>query len=315
VPLNDLLKQIHSGDARALADGISLVESNRPDASAVVRGMSARGDSTVVGITGPPGSGKSTLISEVIGKWRARDERVGVLAVDPSSPRSKGSLLGDRVRMQRHHGDSGVFIRSMAARGHLGGLSIPVYDAIRLLAANGRKQILLETVGVGQSELEVMNTADTTVVLLTPVSGDDVQMMKAGILEIADLFVVNKADAGDAKRVAREIRGMLSLASTTDKEEWRPPIVLTTATTGEGVDELVQALDAHHEYLVSSGELQVRRRRQLEAEVEAIVVSRAQHRAREALEGETMKGAIAGDPDSVDPHAIAESIEAGKTIG
>jgi LAO/AO transport system kinase len=315
-PAKELLTQIRAGDIRALAQAISLAESNHPGSSDVVRGLSARGNSRVTGITGPPGGGKSTLISALIGKWRARGEQVGVLAVDPSSPKSQGSFLGDRIRMQDHHGDSGVFIRSMATHGHLGGLSDAVYGAVRLLAASERKQILLETVGVGQSELEVMNIADTTVVLLTPASGDDVQMMKAGIIEIADVFVINRSDEGDAESVKRHIRGTLGLAGTKGEQEWRPPVLLTIATTGKGVDEVVEALDAHYEYLVSSGELQVRRSRQVQAEVEAIVNSIGQQRVREAFEGETMKRAMAGDPDSIDPHAIAKSIlDAGKTIG
>jgi GTPase len=308
--VQDLAQRLRDGDVRALARAIRMVEDDDEGAAALVRRLGARrGDAVVVGVTGPPGSGKSTLCDQLIAQWRARQESVGVIAVDPSSPFTGGAILGDRVRMQRHTGDSGVYIRSMAARGHLGGLAVAVREAIRLVAASGRSRILLETVGVGQSELEVMETADTTVVVLTPVTGDAVQIMKAGIIEIADVFVVNKSDMPDAQKVSRELRDLIRHTHGADEgQTWAPRIVLTTATTGEGVEKLVEALDAHHEYLVGSGQLKVRRRSQLHAEVEAIVVARAQQRAREALFGERMEADIAGDPDAVDPYAVADSI-------
>jgi LAO/AO transport system kinase len=308
--MHELVERVRNGEVRALARAISMVENDDPGAMTLVRDLNARrGNADVVGITGPPGSGKSTLGDQLIVRWRKREEWVGVLAVDPSSPFTNGALLGDRVRMQQHAGDSGVYIRSMAARGHLGGLSVAVREAIRLVVAAGYSRLLLETVGVGQSELEVMKTADTTVVVLTPVSGDAVQIMKAGIIEIADVFVVNKAEMPDARILSRELRTLISDKHRSGRgEDWKPKIVLTTATSGEGVDELVETLEAHREWLINSGQLTVRRRGQLEAEVEAIVVARAQQRARGALIGGTMEAAIAGDPDSVDPYAVADSI-------
>jgi LAO/AO transport system kinase len=313
--MNDLVQQIRSGNVNALARAISMVENNQPGATNLVRGLSARGNAKVVGITGPPGAGKSTLSNLLVKAWRGRDERVGMLAVDPSSPYTKGALLGDRVRLQEHAGDPNVFIRSMAARGHLGGLATALRDAIRLVAASDRDHILLETVGVGQSEIDVMRTADTTVVVVSPVTGDDVQIMKAGILEIADVFVVNKADVPDAKRVSRSLRDLVHQTHGTEAQGWQPPIVLTTATSGEGVDKLVEALDAHYEYLVNSGELEVRRGNQFLAEVEAIVASEARQRARNALSGGANGAGIVGDPDTADPYAVADAIlEGGKTI-
>jgi LAO/AO transport system kinase len=302
--MNNLVKQIRSGDTYALARAISLVENGEPGVPTIAHGLKARGNAKVVGITGPPGAGKSTLCNLVVKAWRARNETVGFLAVDPSSPFTEGALLGDRVRLRDHTLDKGVYIRSMAARGHLGGLTTSVRDAIRLVVASEKDHILLETVGVGQSEIEVMQTADTTVVVVSPVSGDDVQAMKAGILEVADVFVVNKAETAGADDVARDIRTLINDTYEHGSERWKPPVLKTTA-----------AIDSHYEHLVNSGELEVRRRRQLDAEVEAIVVSRAQERARKALTEDQSSAAIAGDPDSADPHAVADAIlEGGKTL-
>ena len=307
--MKELAARLRDGDVRALAKAIRMIEDDDPESVELLKELRARrGESVVVGVTGPPGSGKSTLCDQLIAAWRKRDEKVGVLAVDPSSPFTGGAILGDRVRMQRHTGDSGVYIRSLAARGHLGGLAVAVREAVRLVAASGRTRILLETVGVGQSELEVMETADTSVVVLTPVAGDAVQIMKAGILEIADIFVVNKADYPDARKVSRELRDLIRHAQARDHSDWQPQIVLTTATTGEGVDGLVEALDAHAEHLRSSGELAKRRRRQLEAEVEAIVIARAQRRAQQAFAKGTMELEIDKDPDAVDPYSVADRI-------
>jgi LAO/AO transport system kinase len=304
----DIASGLLSGDVRSLARAIRLVEDRDPAAEEVLRAVRGRaGAAHVVGITGPPGSGKSTVCDQLIVRWRAAGHRVGVIAVDPSSPFSGGAILGDRVRMQRHTGDAGVFIRSMAARGHLGGLASAAREAVRLIDASGRDRCLLETVGVGQSELEVMQTADTTVVVTTPVTGDSVQILKAGILEIADIFVVNKADVPGAAKVARELRDLTrqARAATT---AWRPPVIQTTATTGEGIEEMLDAIERHHSVIADSGELEERRRGRLRAEIESIVVERAAERARRELEDGTMGSELSGDLRGVDPYELADRI-------
>ena len=309
----DIASGLLGGDVRSLARAIRLVEDRDPAAEEVLRAVRGRaGAAHVVGVTGPPGSGKSTVCDQLIIRWRAAGHRVGVIAVDPSSPFSGGAILGDRVRMQRHTGDDGVFIRSMAARGHLGGLASAAREAVRLIDASGRDRCLLETVGVGQSELEVMQTADTTVVVTTPVTGDSVQILKAGILEIADIFVVNKADIQGAAKVARELRD-LGRQARAPKDAWRPPVIQTTGTTGEGIDELLEAIERHHTVIAASGELEVRRRGRLRAEIEAIVVERAAERARRELEGGTMGSQLSGDLRGVDPYGIADRILNGHT--
>ena len=303
----DIASRLLAGDVRALARAIRLVEDRDPAVEEVVRAVRERaGAAHVVGITGPPGSGKSTVCDQLIARWRAAGHRVGVIAVDPSSPFSGGAILGDRVRMQRHTGDEGVYIRSMAARGHLGGLASAAREAVRLIDASGRDRCLLETVGVGQSELEVMQTADTTVVVTTPVTGDSVQIIKAGILEIADVFVVNKADVPGAAKVARELRDLVR--QTKGMSAWQPPVIQTTGTTGEGVDDLLEAIERHHSVIAESGELEERRRGRLRAEVEAIVVERAAERARRELEDGTMGSELTGDLRGVDPYSLADRI-------
>ena len=305
--MHPLSERLLAGDVRALARAIRMVEDRDPEIETLVKECRGRaGRARVTGITGPPGSGKSTLCDQLIERWRAAAQTVGVIAVDPSSPFSGGAILGDRVRMQRHTGDSGVFIRSMAARGHLGGLAAAAREAIRLIDASGRDHCLLETVGVGQSELEVMQTVDTTAVVSTPASGDAVQMIKAGILEIADIFVVNKADQAGASRIVRELRDLVR--QTKAHSGWQPPVVQTTGSTGEGVDELVAAIERHREAMTASGELQRRRVERLRAEVEAIVVERAAERARRALQEGRIGVDDTTDLRSVDPYALAAQI-------
>jgi len=304
--LDNLAKRLQRGEVRALARAIRLVEDRDPAVPALLRELrGCPGDAMVTGITGAPGTGKSTLADSLIEHWRAAGHRVGVIAVDPSSPFTGGAILGDRVRMQRHSGDQGVYIRSMAARGHLGGLAAAAREAIRLIAASGRDHCLLETVGVGQSELEVMRTADTTVVVTTAASGDAVQIIKAGILEIADIFVVNKADLAGAARVYRELRDLVR--QTKAHDAWQPPVIQTQALIGKAVDELVEAIEAHQRWITESGELRRRRVDRLRAEVEAIVVERAAGRARHALDGEL---GVAADADlgSLDPYELADRI-------
>jgi LAO/AO transport system kinase len=302
-----LAERLMAGDTRALARAIRMVEDRDPGIADLLRQVRERaGRARVIGVTGPPGSGKSTLCDQVIERWRAGGHLVGVIAVDPSSPFTGGAILGDRVRMVRHTLDPGVFIRSMAARGHLGGLAAAAREAIRLLDASGRDRCLLETVGVGQSELEVMETADTTVVVTTPASGDAVQIIKAGILEIADIFVVNKADLPGASKVVRDLKELVRHGKI--RAGWSPPVLATVAETGDGVDELVGAIDRHGDTIAASGELERRRIARLRAEVEAIVVERAAERARSALHEETMSRELEGDLSRVDPYALAERI-------
>jgi LAO/AO transport system kinase len=274
----ELVDKARSGDARAVARLISLVEDASPLLREVMAGLAPyTGNAQIVGITGSPGVGKSTSTSALVSALRAAGKRVGVLAVDPSSPFSGGALLGDRIRMQDHALDKDVYIRSMASRGHLGGLSWTTPQALRVLDAAGCDVVLVETVGVGQSEVEIAGLADTTLVLLAPGMGDGVQAAKAGILEIGDVYVVNKADRDGAEQVRRELRTMISLAERPEGA-WKPPIVLTVAQQGQGVDEVVAAIDEHRSWMESSGELERRRRRRARDEIEAIALTALRER-------------------------------------
>jgi len=273
-----LVERAQEGDARAVARLISLVEDASPALREVMAGLAPyTGNAQIVGITGPPGVGKSTSTNAFVKALRAAGKRVGVLAVDPSSPFSGGALLGDRVRMQDHALDKEVYIRSMASRGHLGGLAWSTPQALRVLDAAGCDVVLIETVGVGQSEVEIAGLADTTLVLTAPGMGDGIQAAKAGILEIGDLFVVNKADRDGAEQVRRDLRNMIALADRSE-ESWKPPIVLTVAQTGQGVDEVVENIDEHRAWLASSGELERRRVRRARDEIEAIAVTALRRR-------------------------------------
>ncbi|MGA8211490.1 MAG: methylmalonyl Co-A mutase-associated GTPase MeaB [Nocardioidaceae bacterium] len=274
----DLVARARDGQPRAVARLISLVEDESPLLREVMAGLAPyAGRAQVVGITGPPGVGKSTSTNAFVSALRTQGRRVGVLAVDPSSPFSGGALLGDRVRMQDHALDPEVYIRSMASRGHLGGLSWSTPQALRVLDAAGCEVILVETVGVGQSEVEIAGLADTTLVLVAPGMGDGIQAAKAGILEIGDVYVVNKADRDGAESVRRDLRTMISLAER-DDAGWRPPIALTVAQTGQGVDEVVQHIEEHRQWLTDTGELQRRRVRRARDEIEAIAVTALRRR-------------------------------------
>ena len=264
---SDLAGLVQAGDKRALGRVISWVENEDPRLRSVVKDLKPAGAGTrVIGLTGAPGAGKSTVTSALVRAFRARGNRVAVLAVDPSSPFTGGALLGDRVRMQEHATDDGVFIRSMGSRGQLGGLAAAAPQAIRVLAAAGYYVVLVETVGVGQAEVEIASAADTTVVLVVPGMGDSIQAAKAGLLEVADVLVVNKADRPDTQATLRDLRAMVSLA----RGEWKPPIVPTVATAGDGVDDLVGALDKHDAWLESSGERARRRLGRARDEVTAL---------------------------------------------
>ena len=280
----DLAAEFRSGNVRGLARAITLVEQRDPSVRHLLESL---GDLVrqprVLGLTGAPGTGKSTLVDNMVELLRSRDQAVGVIAVDPNSPYTGGAILGDRIRMQRHALDSGVYIRSMGARGHLGGLSVATREAIRLMGAFGFEWVLLETVGVGQSELEVAAIADTTLVVLNPGLGDGVQMIKAGILEIADVFVVNKADLQGAQKTVQEVRTMLSMGP---RLAWRPPIVSAVAVKGEGTEEVIEAVERHRQFQESSGEATQRAEARLKDEAADLVGEWARAEARRLLDTE-----------------------------
>ncbi len=306
-----LVAGARSGDARSVARLISLVEDASPKLREVAAALAPHtGRARVIGLTGSPGVGKSTSTAMLVRALRGQGHRVGVLAVDPSSPFSGGALLGDRVRMQDHATDPGVFIRSMASRGHLGGLAWATPQAVRVLDAAGCDVVLIETVGVGQAEVQVASTADTTLVLLAPGMGDGIQAAKAGILEVADVLVVNKADRDGAAQTLRDLKAMLSLGGRhSEPGAWRPPIVSTVAARGEGVDELLAALSRHAGWLASSGEGDRRRRARAAAEIEAIAVAALQSRIGD-LGGSAALDALAGEvvSGSRDPYTAADAL-------
>jgi LAO/AO transport system kinase len=276
-----LLEGVRSGDRRALARAISLVEDSDPLAYDLVRELYPdTGRAYALGITGPPGVGKSSLISALVRHVRSEELTVGVISVDPSSPFSKGALLGDRIRLSDHFLDPGVFIRSMGTRGHLGGLAEATLQALLVLDAAGRDLVFLETVGTGQSEIEVIGVVDTVVLVLMPGSGDSVQALKAGIMEIPDVIVVNKKDHPAAKTMLNEVRSILALDTESD---WNPPIVLTEAVTGEGVSELWEKIAGHRTYLEADGLLDARRRKNLAGEVFMVASARAKTHLEQAV--------------------------------
>ncbi|ARF78669.1 methylmalonyl Co-A mutase-associated GTPase MeaB [Kitasatospora aureofaciens] len=312
-----LVEQAREGRPRAVARLITLVENAAPQLREAMAALAPyTGQAYTVGLTGSPGVGKSTSTSALVSAYRRLGKRVGVLAVDPSSPFSGGALLGDRVRMQDHATDPEVFIRSMATRGHLGGLSWAAPQALRVLDAAGCEVILVETVGVGQSEVEVAAQADTAVVLLAPGMGDGIQAAKAGILEIGDVFVVNKADRDGADATARELNHMLGLGEAREAGDWRPPIVKTVAARGEGVDEVVEALEKHRAWLEEHGELAARRRRRAAQEIEAIALAELRARIGD-LSGDRLLAGLAERvaTGTLDAYGAADELVAGLTTG
>jgi len=305
-----LVAAARAGRPRAVARLVSLVEDAHPALREVMAALAPHtGHARIVGLTGPPGVGKSTTTSAVVRALRAAGRRVGVLAVDPSSPFSGGALLGDRIRMQEHALDPGVYIRSMASRGHLGGLSWSTPQAARVLDAAGCDDVLIETVGVGQSEVEIASHADTTVVLLAPGMGDGIQAAKAGILEIGDVFVVNKADRDGAEATIRDLRHMIGLGERREAGDWRPPVVRCVASTGEGIDELVEALAAHDAWALASGARGRRRVRRAAHEIETIAVTALRERIGDLRDGTRMEQlaerVVAG---TTDPYRAADSL-------
>jgi LAO/AO transport system kinase len=303
VDVPDLVARARDGEARAVARLISLVEDASPALREVAAALAPHtGSAQVIGLTGSPGVGKSTTTTALVRAYRERGLRVGVLAVDPSSPFSGGALLGDRVRMQDHAGDAGVYIRSMASRGHLGGLAWATPQALRVLDAAGCDVVLVETVGVGQSELEVASLADTTLVLLAPGMGDGIQAAKAGILEVADVLVVNKADRDGADQTVRDLRYTLSLGGRHDLPgAWRPPIRRTVAASDTGIDELVETIGEHRAWLGSSGEGHRRRVVRAAREIEAIALAGLRERMGDvrgsAALGTLAEQVVAGESD------------------
>ncbi|MFD4675758.1 methylmalonyl Co-A mutase-associated GTPase MeaB [Lentzea sp. NPDC058450] len=308
VDVTGLVDRARDGEPRAVARLISLVEQASEALPEVAAALAPyTGNAQVVGLTGAPGVGKSTSTNALVRAFREQGKKVAVIAVDPSSPFSGGALLGDRVRMGDHATDPGVFIRSMATRGHLGGLSWATPQALRVLDAAGFDVVLVETVGVGQSEVEIVALADTTIVLLAPGMGDGIQAAKAGILEIADVFVVNKADRDGADQTARDLKYMISLGRRDrDGPLWRPPVVKTVAARDEGLDKVVAAIGEHHAWMAEHGELHERRLRRAGAEIEAIAVERV--RTRFGGTDELAKRVVAGE---LDPFAAAEQLISG----
>ena len=307
-----LVAAARAGDPRSLARLVSLVENGSPELRSVMQAVAPyTGRGKVIGLTGSPGVGKSTVTSALVRSCRAAGLRVGVLAVDPTSPFSGGALLGDRVRMADHATDPGVFIRSMASRGRLGGLSWAAPQALRILDAAGFDVIAIETVGVGQAEVEIASLADTTLVIVAPGMGDSVQAAKAGILEIADIFVVNKCDRPGVQEVIRDLRTMTSMVKY-DQDAWKPPIVATSAVTGDGIDELVGKLDAHSAWLGESGERDRRRLARARAEISALAVEQIRRQIG-GLPGESRLDDLAGLVASgkLDPYSAADELVTG----
>ena len=283
--MKDLIQRVINGDRRAIARAISLVENRSAERVELMRGIAPRrGKAYCIGITGSPGAGKSSLVEGLTTEYRKQGKSVGVIAVDPTSPFSGGALLGDRIRMQNHATDQEVFIRSMGTRGSLGGLNQATRDTVKILDAAGFEIILLETVGVGQSELEIMKVADTTVVVLTPGAGDSIQAMKAGIMEIAHVFAVNKADLPGAKKVVNEVQAMLEQAY--HEAPWRPPVVETVTLDGTGMPELAEGVAKHKNYLEENGELTDLRNRRVQEEVMELLEQEIRSRVSALLDAE-----------------------------
>jgi LAO/AO transport system kinase len=308
-PVGELVERARDGDSRAVARLISLVEDESPLLREVMAALAPHaGQAHIIGITGSPGVGKSTSTSALVSAYRATGKRVGVLAVDPSSPFSGGALLGDRVRMQDHATDSGVFIRSMASRGHLGGLAWTTPQALRVLDAAGFDVVLVETVGVGQSEVEIAGMADTTIILLAPGMGDGIQAAKAGILEVGDIYVVNKADRDGVQNVTRDLRAMLALADRAP-DAWTPPILKTVASRNEGVDEVVVAIEQRLTWMRGNGVLTERRRSRARDEIEAIAMTALRSRFAH-LHGDARLDVLAAKvaDGSTDPYSAADEL-------
>ena len=312
VDVEGLVARARDGDHRSVGRLITLVENAAPQLREVMAALApTAGQARLIGLTGSPGVGKSTTTAALLSSYRARGERVGVLAIDPTSPFSGGALLGDRVRMQDHATDPGVYIRSMGTRGNLGGVSWATPQAIRVLDGVGFDVVIIETVGVGQAEVAIAGLADSTVVMLAPGLGDGIQAAKAGILEIADLYVVNKADRDGAAQTVRDLKAMLTLGEKREAGQWKPPVLSTVSVKNEGVAELVDELDRHHAWLSESGELTQRRHRRAAEEIETLAVTTLRERIGDLRDGtlldELADGVLAG---RTDPYAAADRLVA-----
>ena len=303
-----MVEQLRSGDARALARTVSNVENHTPGWIELLKDLFAQtGRALTIGLTGAPGAGKSTLVDQLAKHYRKADKKIGVIAVDPTSPYSGGAILGDRIRMQQHFSDPGIYIRSMATRGSLGGLASTTADVAMVLDASGRDIVMIETVGVGQDEVDIVRVADVTVVILVPGMGDDVQSIKAGIMEIADIFVINKSDHEGAERVEREIRTMQSLATRSDK--WTPPIIKAVATTGLGIEELAGAIREYQDYMQKDDLLSRRRTRNWETRLVEMLRDRLLEKARAAVsDGDLSRLAAEIAEHKRDPYSVIAEI-------
>ena len=309
IDVNKLSEDLLAGNKRALARAITVVENGGPEATLLVKKLFPHsGKAHHIGITGSPGVGKSTLVDALISQIRAAGLKVGVLAIDPSSPFTGGAILGDRIRMQDHTLDDKVFIRSMANQNHAGGVALATYDAVRMLEASGYDVILIETVGVGQSELAIAQAADTTILVLMPGSGDDIQAIKSGIMEIGDIFVVNKGDLPGANKSASEITASLELNNYAN--EWRPPVIVAIAETGQGVDQVWQSCKEHRRFLEDSGLLVARRSEKIQAELEELVAEMARNNLKSSLASSSAVQKILRDvvDHRTDPHSAAEGL-------
>lgn len=309
-----LVEGITNGEQRAVARAISMIEDRRDGYRDLVSKLHHETtDAHVIGVTGSPGSGKSTLVDKLTAHYRANDETVGIIAIDPSSPYSGGAVLGDRIRMGSAVGDDGIFVRSMSARGRLGGLSTATADAVKVLDAAGKDRIIIETVGAGQNEIDIVKTADSVLVLVPPQSGDSIQMLKAGILEIAHLFVVNKADLDGADRIVRDLRELIEIAPerhSGDPDSWTPEIVETVASRAEGIDELAVTIDDHLTYLEESGQRVEQERRRFAEEIRTLVRDELGSIAEDEFEkhGGLESLAEAVRTRETDPYSVAESV-------
>lgn len=311
--LEDIAEQLKAGNKRALARALSIVEDGGPRASWLVRKLFPEsGKAHLIGITGSPGVGKSTLVDALIAEIRDKGKKVGVIAIDPTSPFTGGAILGDRIRMQGHALDKNVFIRSMANRGHAGGIALATYDAIRMMEAYGCEVVIIETVGVGQSELAIAKTADTTVLVLMPGSGDDVQAIKSGIMEIGDVFVINKADLPGANKTASEIMQTMELSHSKTECHcpWKPPVLMTIAENNEGIAELWEKIQHHGRYLEESDTKLDRRRMKMQAELSELVAELARNNLDSSLESSSELRSVLTDllHQKGDPHTAAEEI-------